>query len=576
MVRTCWCGNSNTDYIHGCAPCSLVARGFTGLPNSDIPRDTQLESMNNFLKEGRGLSDEQRFQLLVDLLSCDSDLPRPFRTKRGPPRHWDEKHSEAWRSYLRLVDIHGSVFTEHLPLPGGGLLSVDVEGDISIDGLKLPGPLPLRDIAHWLSNPARINRISDWPQFLIAMSCCMRKFSNHFVDDVAHWFRVNSWHGIDHRLLEEMQNFSFTYLQHPFLKFVHLSEKHKGGGNSPKRELLDANKQIIRELGGVAASAWQPLIENQQEMIRSIITVGIIPKLVVVNGRFCLMVMRDGKVMPLPVPVDTRIWRLLISWVLEPHAGLGQDRLNLLFWCWSSEQETWTLPSNQKKSILFLREAVESLGEYCSLEPVKGSPDVSGLRVDGRSGMHYLLLPTMDPRKFSVRAVPYESMIPNILDNGLSLCIDSQANVDIPSGDVALSYLMSLHNDVDSKLHVHTLGHMFELVNKTRHWKKKSNQPLTWWDEVIKNYSSEDPEHYEELEDEWGDDYEQDEEFHEEDWPDEENLTQEEIEFDRQVATENIAADIQELDEQHLETRQRLEELFIRFGGDPDALEGEA
>lgn len=575
MTRNCWCGHARTQFIHGCAVCSIVARGFTGLPNSDFPRDEQIAPMNHLLKEGRGLPEEQRFQMLVERLSIDSELPRAFRTKRGRASDWNEDEAREWQRYLRLVEIHGSHYVERLPLPGGSHISVDFEGGVSIDGMNLPGPLPLRDIAIWLSNPARARRISDWAAFLMAMSCCMRKFALGVVDDIAHWFRISSWHGIDSRIFDEMQDLSVRHLQHPYLKWNNLMEQHRNGEDAPNREFFEADVSIIDEQGGRPAEGWLPFVQNQEQMIDIVMNKIVVPKLVVVNGRFCLLVLRDGKLTPLPVPVDARIWRLLVSWTLEPPTSKGYERLNHLLWCWHQEQETWTLKSNQSKSIHFLREAVETLGEGSSLDPTIINPDLKALRVQGRSAILYLILPTMHPRKFDVRAIPNDSLISEVMERGLHLCIDSQANHDIPCADIAVSYLLSLHNDVDSNTQVHTVRCMLDMLKKYPNWQKRSTTSPSWWDELVERYLNEDPEYYEEDEEPWDDGYEEYADYEEDpDWHDIEFETAEEIEENRAITRSVIVQSIEDLTPEENELRGYLEILFERFGGNRDDLEG--
>ena len=84
MAQSCWCGHSTSDYIHGCAICSVLSRQMTGLTVGDIPRGDEIELMNKILAEGRGLTEEQRFSLLVKRFQENSELPRSFRTRRGP------------------------------------------------------------------------------------------------------------------------------------------------------------------------------------------------------------------------------------------------------------------------------------------------------------------------------------------------------------------------------------------------------------------------------------------------------------------------------------------------------------
>ena len=127
------------------------------------------------LNSGRGLTPEQRLLMLAESQTIGANLPRAFRSQRGRRQSWSEDQSNVWRDLVSTLSIHGNTGNLTLPLPGGAILSVfGEEGVMSIDKIRLTGPLPLLDIAIWLSCPDRIRLISDWKLFLLAMSCCMR------------------------------------------------------------------------------------------------------------------------------------------------------------------------------------------------------------------------------------------------------------------------------------------------------------------------------------------------------------------------------------------------------------------
>ena len=75
----------------------------TGLTVGDIPRGDEIELMNKILAEGRGLTEEQRFSLLVKRFQENSELPRSFRTRRGPAIRWSEDED---RKSTRLNSSH--------------------------------------------------------------------------------------------------------------------------------------------------------------------------------------------------------------------------------------------------------------------------------------------------------------------------------------------------------------------------------------------------------------------------------------------------------------------------------------
>ena len=71
MSISCWCNQSNSDFVHGCAVCSSVARGVTGWPIFQIPYEGSLDTLNQKLKPGRGLTVDQRQLMLVESETID-------------------------------------------------------------------------------------------------------------------------------------------------------------------------------------------------------------------------------------------------------------------------------------------------------------------------------------------------------------------------------------------------------------------------------------------------------------------------------------------------------------------------
>ena len=236
--------------------------------------------------------------------------------------------------------------------------------------------------------------------------------------------------------------------------------------------------------------------------------------------------------------------------------------LKRLFWCWNSPYADWTLTSVQRKSALFLRTAVEGLGEFSSLEPVVLNRNSYGLRVAGRSGLHYVIQPTADPRKFNVLAVPEEEFIDDALSMGIPVCIDSNSNKNIPPGDIAASYLLALRNDLTSRAAIVTLDHLLSLVQAKRKVIMSKSDKERWWESVKDGYYCDDDEDEEDWEDE-----EEDDEF-EFDLDDfevvDERSDAQALEDVRQIIQEQVVA-IDENDEVGVRMRMALQQLFQRL-----------
>ena len=574
MSLSCWCGFSTSNFIHDCAVCSTVARGITGWPNWEIPDESELQEVNVMLNSGRGLAPEQRLLMLAESQTIGANLPRAFRSQRGRRQSWSEDQSNVWRALVSTLSIHGNTGNLTLPLPGGAILSVfGEEGVMSIDKIKLTGPLPLLDIAIWLSCPDRIRLISDWKLFLLAMSCCMRDCTPGAIENWSEWFRHNTWQGVEpHMILQD--EFTPESLRHPYLKWIGLIEDEIFPDRA-RREIVDGNLNIILNQGGITGEKWAAIVTGPANGRSKILHQTTVPKLVVVNNRFCLLALNQGKPTAIPLVVDPRVWRLLLSWTFSPPNSTEAKLLNGLFWSWNSQNESWLPDVNERRSIHFLKDTVESLEDYSSFIPEK-SDGKNALRVKALSGITYLITPTATAMKYTVRAIPHESMISDIDERGLSICIDSDASNSLPAGDVVVSYLLSLRNDVVSQNQIFTIGHLLVLLEMYPNWQERIHGNPNWWDELVERYNPE--EAHEEYLEHAHEEYleEEEDEYWEEEVVYPEVDVYEEIEHaHRHNVRQIILEQLNELpnDERREQFREAIGTVFIRFGGNMADLE---
>ena len=527
MSHPCWCLSQLRNGIHDCAVCSTLARGFTGLPTIDFPTDGEITSMNKDLKEGRGLDEIQRFKLLTDRFTIDSELPKSFRTRRGPIPLWTEDEINEWKCFLRNSQqehcfmnyrMIKHIFPQELPLPGGSKLRIDENGQFSIDEVNLPCPLPISDLALWLTSSDRVGWIRDWKKFLFAMSSSVRLF--HPQNDIEwnKWFRMNAWNGFNpsHRIIEGAEHSEWSSITHPCVKWMAMiREDQIGLTNREEQHFLLGDIERLSQEGGNACDEWLDISVSKNRGIERLLRQVVTPKLVVIEGHLCILVLKDGRPSPIRLPTDPHLWRLLISWTLAPPDSHGQKMMSRLFWCWNSPEERWRLSSSEKTSAIWLRQTVESLDTNSSMSPLQINSEKKGIWVKGTSGLYYVLLNTAEPKKFSVYAVPEKESLSSVSDIGLNLCIDSIANNDIPCGDIAASYLLALHNDEVSKRSIFTLEHLLSIYDSVPRGRKKNQPSKIWWEGIIEQY-------HEDHDEEWVDDEWDDEEWEEEEEEEEE------------------------------------------------------
>ena len=505
MAELCdCCGGTISGQTSKCSGCAALVRPFTGLLQSQLPTTDGRARMNSILAPHRGLSPEQRLVGLVDNAGSETELPKPFRTRRGPAVHWSEESCKLWAEVADSIRVYGRAIPHMpLPLPGGGLLMTDEDGKQHIDGTKLDRPLPLYDIAIWLSNPERAGAVADWSQFLLAMSCVVRPLRPLQEEEWAGWMNNEGWPGIDSPSAQISEPI-LGRLTHPFFKLIGKQCEQKPDERTSIGYIARDNPRLMEVFEGSPSEAWLEILEHAEDEFGRLFRNMVAPRLVVLDHRLHLLVLRDGKPCPIPITIDPKVWRVLVAWSLEPPGHPGADTMQHLFWCWSGERENWMPSVRQVRSARMLREAIIGLGENSSVEPIMYSENTSAFPVRGKSGLFYLIFPaSSEPSKFVVEAVPNEEFLSKARTGGIQICIDVASGRDMPAGDIAVSYLLALRNDTTSRTAINTLNSLLYVIENSE--PGKDELPIAeWWHNITVNYA-----HF--GEEDYDDEYEEEE-----------------------------------------------------------------
>ena len=505
MAELCdCCGGTISGQTSKCSGCAALVRPFTGLLQSQLPTTDGRARMNSILAPHRGLSPEQRLAGLVDNAGSETELPKPFRTRRGPAVHWSEESCKLWAEVADSIRVYGRAIPHMpLPLPGGGLLMTDEDGKQHIDGTKLDRPLPLYDIAIWLSNPERAGAVADWSRFLLAMSCVVRPLRPLQEEGWAGWMNNEGWPGIDSPSAQISEPI-LGRLTHPFFKLIGKQCEQKPDERTSIGYIARDNPRLMEVFEGSPSEAWLEILEHAEDEFGRLFRNMVAPRLVVLDHRLHLLVLRDGKPCPIPITIDPKVWRVLVAWSLEPPGHPGADTMQHLFWCWSGERENWMPSVRQVRSARMLREAIVGLGENSSVEPIMYSENTSAFPVRGKSGLFYLIFPaSSEPSKFVVEAVPNEEFLSKARTGGIQICIDVASGRDLPAGDIAVSYLLALRNDTTSRTAINTLDSLLYVIENSE--PGKDELPIAeWWHNITVNYA-----HF--GEEDYDDEYEEEE-----------------------------------------------------------------
>ena len=481
-----FCGATISGQTSKCSGCSALIRPFFGMLDGQLPTDEGRARMNSALAPHRELSREQRIAGLVETMSSSTNLPGPFKTRPGPAPIWSVESCEMWADLLRSMNAQGKPYSCLMPLPGESFLMIEEDGTQTIDGVELPRRLPLHDIAVWLSNPTRRATVSEWDSFLTALSCVTRELSPMEEEQWGPWMGREGWAGFDspNLLMSHPMRGCST---HPYFEWTGRQCDESPDGVTSIGFIARENRNVMREIGGLPSEAWLEVMEDD-ERIGELFNSMVAPRLVVVDYKLHLLVLRDGRPHSIPITIDPKVWRVLVSWALEPPGSPGAEMLSYVFWCWNGVNEDWWPSARQLLSTKMLRSAIESFGEDSSLEPVRYTKNSSGIPIRGRSGLGYLVIPSWSGDKFVVEVVPNWEALGAARAHGIQICIDLNGPNEVPSGDIAASYLLHLRDDQGSRKIIHTIGAILHAVESTPQ-SKDDESVFEWWERVSENFA---------------------------------------------------------------------------------------
>ena len=115
----------------------------------------------------------------------------------------------------------------------------------------------------------------------------MRDCTPGAIENWSDWFRHNAWQGVEpHMFLQD--GFSPESLRHPYLKWIRIIENEMYPDRY-RRGIVDGNLEIINHQGGSTGKKWGGIVSGPGEGKSKILHQTTVPKLVVVNNRFCLL-----------------------------------------------------------------------------------------------------------------------------------------------------------------------------------------------------------------------------------------------------------------------------------------------
>ena len=469
-----------------CGTCSVVAPSILGLQQRQIPSRGDLAQSNKFLLPTRGRSDEVSILHLKKLISWE-EVPLTFRPRSR--LRWPAESANAWSEIRKKLEAGVLPVDVSLPLPMGSTLEISKRGVCSIStqwrgpNVILPNEPPLLDIARQLEDTERVRGVKYWEKLIMALSACVRPLGRGQVPNGA-WFTKNGWNG-----LVPSNNHGWNLFARPseppvFHYLTLLFEEYDPEEDFPGdflRENLDAFQWL-----GHSGSEWLCVFEGSEESRMLMYNSDVHPRLVNIDSKLHILVLRGGKPTPIPVPYDSELLAKLVTIVLQPCTSFAHILLESLFWNFDSELEEWTPSQADIRGLRLLRSMVEGLGDRSSTEPISlDHMNRFGLYVKGDSntGLSYCISPSRMYGKFNVGVGLRREDLRGGFESQ-EICIDLRNPHECVPADHALSYLLALANDSSSRERITTLDALMTCTELTIDRVPEGETPSARWNFV--------------------------------------------------------------------------------------------
>jgi len=222
--------------------------------------------------------------------------------------------------------------------------------------------------------------------------------------------------------------------------------EHSGGGGHPFQvDHFVARRRLISFLGGPVVHAWERLlVGDEKETVRIVSNRGSLTSL---KGELFLPIMRGDEIKLIDVPLDLDLWRILITLKMYPYDTELGDLLLALGYCWEGNRKA---PDDANaRSLRLLNSVIE--GESDSIQVVD-----EDIVVEGQSGLGHRLKLSSEQKMHiqSYRSMDV-AMNPDQNEMYFEPCIDMEDSQ--PIGDMIVTYILTVRNDIESKNRVETL-----------------------------------------------------------------------------------------------------------------------
>ena len=331
-----------------------------------------------------------------------------------------------------------------LPIPNGHLTFDIHASELVQQGHIGNRAVPLFDLGYLISsgetNGVMGSGFNDWKAFI---QCLWAIGSGPCIEGAYHTTSMQK----SKTLVEGLYSIPGPWTANPF-SAIHawLSMEHSGGGGHPFQvDHFVARRRLISFLGGPVVHAWERLlVGDEKETVRVVSNRGSLTSL---KGELFLPIMRGDEIKLIDVPLDLDLWRILITLKMYPYDTELGDLLLALGYCWEGNRKA---PDDANaRSLRLLNSVIE--GESDSIQVVD-----EDIVVEGQSGLGHRLKLSSE-QKMHIRSYRSMDVAMNPDQNEVYFepCIDIEDSQ--PIGDMIVTYILTVRNDIESKNRVETL-----------------------------------------------------------------------------------------------------------------------
>ena len=467
------CGESAEDEV--CPRCAILLPHIIGDHESLRPDSGTGAAVNAALESARGESAAERWRTLLDVLVFNQDAK--VLDSADQPKDWDGYSSTLWMAARQWYHDHERELWDENPpelppefeTPSGGRLAKARWG-WTLNGERLPGPIPMADLAHMLGSGdvEAAAAFDDWDEMIRALAaCCWRIDDEPSVSWVSHRseplvplpVRLSNdpedWEA--EALLEEMHHHGY----HPFWHWAESASEREVIAQLMKCHI---SQKIWAELSddlSAVTAAWKAATDDGWPELHS---QSSCPLLLVRDDRLHLLVRVPTGFTMEPVPPDPSVWRFLIVSALHPPNSPVGQLLRAITWHWDMPTGEIQPDRPQKMALGFLHSVWRTSQKSFEL----AEPD--SLLIQGESGLAYRLSLAGNPGNADIRVWAYPDIECARKDRlKVFICIQVfEFKGPLPLGDRLASYMLALREDSKSASEISTLEMLFNAWDNCR------------------------------------------------------------------------------------------------------------